>query len=108
MARSKAEVAAIVDRFVKALQKTLPVERVILFGSYVKGTPQPESDIDVAVISPAFGRNPWEDRKLLYRTIIFENLEPSIEPHPFAPADLKAPSPLLLEILRTGQTIYPA
>ncbi|NPV53820.1 MAG: nucleotidyltransferase domain-containing protein [Firmicutes bacterium] len=91
----------------KALQKTLPVERVILFGSYAKGTPQPESDIDIAVISPAFGQNPWEDRKRLYRTIIFEKLEPSIEPHPFAPVDMKTPPSLLREILRTGQTIYP-
>lgn len=43
---------------VKALKSDLPVTRVILFGSKARGEPQPDSDIDLLVLTscPVSGR----------------------------------------------------
>ncbi len=107
MAGVQADIVARVRRFVEALNERIPLERVILFGSYATGVPGPESDIDIAVVSPVFGRNPWDDRKTLYETMIAAKIDPRIEPHPFAPEDLNARSSFLArEILSKGIVIY--
>lgn len=108
MVRTEAEIAAAVNSFVNVLLKTIPVEQVIFFGSYAEGNPHSESDIDVAVVSPVFGTNPWEDRKRLYQAIIFNDLDPLIEPHPFSSLSVQSQSPLLAEVMRKGKTIYPS
>ena len=41
--------------------------KVILFGSYSKGNPNPWSDIDVAVIVPTYGDRKLEISKALWR-----------------------------------------
>ena len=41
--------------------------KVILFGSYSKGNPNPDSDIDVAVIVPTYGDRKLEISKALWR-----------------------------------------
>lgn len=51
--------------------------RVVLFGSYVRGTVRPDSDIDVLLISE-LARDPWIRAKLYVK--ILENLDPE---HPF-------------------------
>lgn len=51
--------------------------KTILFGSYVRGTTRPDSDIDVLLITE-LAKDPWTRAKLY--TKIFENLDPE---HPF-------------------------
>ncbi len=82
----------------------IPVEKMILFGSYAKGTAKPWSDIDVCVISSTFGKNPYNERvKLLNLT---GSVEAMIEPHPFNPDDLTDPwNSLASEIRAYGKTI---
>lgn len=52
-----------IRKVVKVLVETLAankidVDKIILYGSYAKGTPRDHSDIDIAVISPSFkGKN---------------------------------------------------
>ena len=41
--------------YIESLQKGIHLEKVILYGSYAQGHPHPESDLDLAVISPDFG-----------------------------------------------------
>ena len=107
MASLETEIGAHVMSFIEALEARLPVDRVIVFGSYAAGTAGTDSDIDLAVVSPAFGRNPWNDRRLLYETIIASGADPRIEPHPFAPEDLEKPMRLIVkEILSKGVTVY--
>ena len=103
MLKTDAEIAAITTKFVEAVKNTIPVEQVILFGSYAKGNPHAYSDIDLAVISPIFGENPLEDRTRLYRTIFTNKLDSLIEPHPFSPSE---PLSFLTEVVRTGKVIY--
>ncbi|OGV65471.1 MAG: hypothetical protein A3K19_10305 [Lentisphaerae bacterium RIFOXYB12_FULL_65_16] len=42
-------------------------ERIILFGSYARGTPRPESDVDLLVIMPFQGTGFWKSLEILNR-----------------------------------------
>mgnify|MGYP001607047029 CR=1 FL=1 len=56
----------ILAQFIKETINRIPVQKIILFGSYANGTPKKYSDIDIAVISPKFkGMNEIERIKLL-------------------------------------------
>jgi predicted nucleotidyltransferase len=39
-----------IDAYVRALARTFRPERVLLFGSYARGTPQEDSDVDMLVV----------------------------------------------------------
>lgn len=47
MVYKKAEIRKLVLKFVEELQRKIPVEKVILFGSYTYGRPTKTSDIDI-------------------------------------------------------------
>jgi uncharacterized protein len=49
MARSLQDVKRSVSRFNECIGKQLPVRKVLLYGSYAKGSARIDSDIDVAV-----------------------------------------------------------
>ncbi|OHB44308.1 MAG: hypothetical protein A2Y13_11620 [Planctomycetes bacterium GWC2_45_44] len=49
MARSLQEVKESVKRFGECVSRELPVRKVLLYGSYAKGSARIDSDIDVAV-----------------------------------------------------------
>ena len=101
------EVAEAVGRFVRELESRIPVDRVILFGSYAHGTAVDDSDIDIAVVSSAFGGNAWDDRRLLFDTMIAACLDSRLEPHPLSPRDYEAPSSWVqTEILDKGIVVF--
>ena len=55
MAKTKLEINRIIERYKKELKKyNINPERVILYGSYAKGSPREDSDIDLLVISKDF------------------------------------------------------
>ncbi|OGG24162.1 hypothetical protein A3A79_03145 [Candidatus Gottesmanbacteria bacterium RIFCSPLOWO2_01_FULL_43_11b] len=82
----------------------IPVKRMILFGSYARGTAKPWSDIDVCVVSPKFGKKPFSEMVRLAKLTISVNT--MIEPHPYNPKDLTDKwDPLAAEIRRYGKTI---
>jgi uncharacterized protein len=39
-----------VREYARAVSSRYPVRRVVLYGSYARGTPKPDSDIDVAIV----------------------------------------------------------
>ena len=49
MARSLQEVKESVKRFGECVSRELPVRKILLYGSYAKGSARIDSDIDVAV-----------------------------------------------------------
>lgn len=101
------EVIEAIDKFICTLLTRIPVDRVILFGSYAHGTAIDESDIDIAVVSPAFGENAWDDRRLLFDTVIAARLDSRLEPHPLSPRDYEAPSGWVqTEILDKGIVVF--
>ncbi|HEX9722304.1 MAG TPA: nucleotidyltransferase domain-containing protein [Candidatus Paceibacterota bacterium] len=82
-------------------QEHIPVERVIVYGSYAKGTPKKWSDVDVCIISPEFNR-PFEAMTLLWRKRNREEVLAGIEPVGFTSKDFEEGSSLINEIKRTG------
>jgi stress-induced morphogen len=63
----KKDVLEILRKFRKALEeRKVHVERMILFGSWAKGTQQEGSDIDVVVVSRDFqGKDQWNRIKMI-------------------------------------------
>jgi hypothetical protein len=103
------DLGKIVSEFVTLLGKSVRVEAVILFGSYVKGSPDEWSDIDIAVISPDFEGVPmWERQRIISRATA--DREASLAPIGYASSEYRQPGrhSFLREILRTGTIVYQA
>jgi len=85
------------------VREGLPVEKIILFGSYAKGNPKPFSDIDLCVVSKKFGKNGYDE--MVYLKKLTTQVDSMIEPHPYHPKDLKEKwDPLAYEIRKHGIT----
>jgi uncharacterized protein len=80
-----------------------PVKKVILYGSYAKGSAREYSDIDVAVIVEKIDGDLWESKSKLFS--LTHDIDVSIEPVLFE-ANANDPSGFLEEIQRTGEIIY--
>lgn len=87
-------------QFLAAVQQRQRVEAAYLYGSQAKGTATEWSDIDVAVVSPDFSADLFQERVALMR--LAAQIDDRIEPHPFTPQDFNANDPLVSEIRRTG------
>lgn len=84
-------------------QEGIPLDGAVLFGSRAKGTHRPDSDIDLAIISRAFGRNRFDESVLLNR-LVFQCI-PFCDAVPVGTYDYLDPhpvSPILAEIKATG------
>ena len=46
-----------IEQFGRRIGQEFGAEKVILFGSYARGTPSPDSDVDLLVIGPFAGRS---------------------------------------------------
>ncbi|MFA5866123.1 MAG: nucleotidyltransferase domain-containing protein [Phycisphaerae bacterium] len=108
MAKKRTEIIFAVKRYAAELERLgVPVDQIILYGSYRRGRAGEDSDIDLAVFSEAFG--PPKHRE--FSGVLSEakwNTEPMIEAIGFHPLKLQTSSRIsfLGEILRTGKIIY--
>jgi predicted nucleotidyltransferase len=100
MAEIPAAIAQSVERFLEAVRRVRRVEAAYLYGSQVLGGARDWSDIDVAVISPDFQGDLFQERVMLMR--LAAEVDDRIEPSPFTPEDFSPTSPLAAEIRRTG------
>ena len=93
-----------VKKYIKELERNnIPVLEAFVFGSYAKGNPKEESDIDIALVSTAFTGDRFEDRR---KIIPFRRkIDSRIEPIPFRPEDFKAGGNFVDEIKKTGKAI---
>lgn len=96
----------VLERYIALLKEQIPVEQVILYGSYARGTPRDWSDIDLVVVSPAFNGGTKEDYLLLSRAA--RKITPQIEAIPFRPKDLEnyEQGDFIDEVLSTGKIVY--
>lgn len=62
-------------------------KKIIVFGSQVTGKAKPWSDIDICVVSDAFGEDRFSDRLKLMHIQNDKTLD--IEPHPMSPEELQ-------------------
>ncbi|MFQ6082621.1 MAG: nucleotidyltransferase domain-containing protein [Candidatus Aminicenantia bacterium] len=107
MVKKSNKVIKIINKYIRIISKDISVERVILFGSYVRGDYDRESDIDLAVISPDFSKKDYlENIQYLYR--IGSDMEEIIEALPYTSEEYENADPrsFLGEIKRTGKIVY--
>ena len=100
MVKSDHELEKIVRVFLDEIQKRYHVDSAYLFGSYAKGTQNLWSDIDLAVVSPDFSEDLFEERMIL--TLLAAEIDERIEPKPFHPDSFKPIDPLVYEIQKHG------
>lgn len=77
--------------------------QIYLFGSYVKGTNNEESDIDIAII---FSNYPNLLDIQLELMKLRRKIDSRIEPHPIRKEDFTQSNPLTFEILSYGKQLY--
>ncbi len=88
----------------KLLASNIPVTKLIIFGSYAKGTAKPYSDLDLCVVSPIFGKDRHNERLQLNKISL--QIDSLIEPHPYSPETLIEKYDSLAEQIRlTGKTV---
>ena len=81
-----------------------PVQRVIIFGSYARGGARPDSDIDICIISPKFGKDSVREMQFLSRQS--RKIDTRIEPIPVSPKEYReTATPLIWEIKKYGREI---
>jgi predicted nucleotidyltransferase len=97
------EIKNIILQFVNVLTtKGIHVEKAILYGSHTSGNIYSGSDLDIAIVSPDFGKDRYEERKMLLQ--IAWRVDPRIEPIPIASESYKNDTwiPLIYEIRQKG------
>lgn len=57
-----------IRQFLSRIVDQFQPEKVILFGSYARGNPTPDSDVDVLVVLPFEGRNPEKATQIWIET----------------------------------------
>jgi uncharacterized protein len=101
MAQVPESIKQIVEAYIKKLRKEIPLEKVILFGSYAKGNYHNDSDIDLAIFSDYFNGMRRVDgiNYLLLRAMEYDI---DLEPLPFTKADYFEKSGFAREVLKEG------
>ena len=93
-----------VKRYADAVKMEFSPAAIVLYGSYAKGNPHSESDIDVAVIFNGFSGDWLEASSKLWR--LRHNISFDIEPVLLDSTEDK--SGFVANIYKTGQVIYQA
>ena len=94
-------VQKIIEEYISELGKQIPIQKVILFGSYAKGTTHKYSDIDIAIFSDYFKDMSRVDG-IHYLLLSAMDYDMDIEPQPFTMDEYYEPAGLVEEILKTG------
>jgi len=100
----KATVRELAHKYAEEVKKVLNPEKIILFGSYVNGTPWEHSDIDIAIVM-----NGYKGKKLATTSMLYALTEPvsfDIEPHLLD--ETRDRSGFLEHVKKTGEVIYEA
>lgn len=97
----------LVERVVRRLIRAFAPERIVLFGSYAKGTADGRSDVDLLVITRFQGNPLFHQRRARQ---LAADCFPRVDVVFAAPEDVaeagSAKSPFLLSILGKGITVY--
>ena len=94
----KAEVITKLKRYKKLLSQHISFDKMILFGSYARGSQREDSDVDVAIIVDEMQGDYFSTRPLLWR--IRREVDDRIEPILFETKHDE--SGFLEEVMRNG------
>ncbi len=95
------EIQQIIKDYVKKISSQIPVKKAILFGSFVKGTFDDGSDIDLAIFSDYFKDM---DRIEGFRFLFLQAMDYDVDLQPqyFTNEELEHPIGIVKEIIGTG------
>ncbi len=92
------EITANAKKYADLVKEEMNVEAIYLFGSFVNGNHDQDSDIDIAIVTDDFSGDIIEDTLNLMR--IRRKVDTRIEPHP-----LRKDNPFVKEVIATGRRI---
>ena len=108
MVKEQGRIRRIINEIVARLErKNIKVDKIILYGSYAKGNPRADSDIDVAVISSSFNnKNILRRQELLGEVMV--GLNEPVEAIGYGSKEFSKRSPFsfLFEIASSGKVVY--
>ncbi len=106
MALSKDRLEEIITGFASRLSSEIPVEEIILFGSYAHGNPKEHSDIDLAIISDWF-QDKTRIENMQYLSRVAASYNTLIEAVPFTVEEYREldKRTFLAGIVKTGRKI---
>jgi predicted nucleotidyltransferase len=94
-------------QYANDVRSVMPVDKVMLFGSFAKGTATPQSDVDICFFLDSYGDKTGMDilQDLLGLTKGYGKKGIFFEPLVFETSELDNDNPFVKEILRTGREI---
>ncbi|MDP1689265.1 MAG: nucleotidyltransferase domain-containing protein [bacterium] len=98
----KKEIKNTLSKYRERLENSgIPVEHMILFGSYARGKAKKDSDIDICIVSPKLGKD--EMAEIGQLNFLHWKLDNRIEAHPVSSKDYKTiATPFISEIQKYG------
>ena len=99
----KTEALNIAQKYAETVKSNFDFKKIILFGSYMKGNPHRDSDIDIAVIFSDYDNRLDRQVELMKLT---RKIDSRIEPHPFREKEFEISNPFVNEIMTHGKEIY--
>lgn len=108
MAKRRTKTEIKIERFLTLLKNNCNIEKVILFGSFVRGRQKRWSDIDLAIISDDFRKMNFHQRLVFLGMLAWRAKATEIEALGYTLDEYKNATMLdfLGEIKRTGKIIY--
>jgi len=97
------DAVSIVQKYAELLRCYFDFQKIILFGSYAKGNPRKDSDIDIAIVFSDYGNRLHRQVELMKLT---RQVDTRIEPHPFRENEFVTSNPFVHEIIRSGMEIF--
>ena len=98
-------VTQLCKQYADNVRRHMPVGKVVLFGSYAKGTANEHSDVDICFFLDSFqGRRRLDILKDLF--VLMRGYDDAdFEPTVFETSDMENDNPFVKEVLRTGREI---
>ena len=100
----KEKVREIAQKYSEEVRKIFNPTKIILFGSYVNGTPHEWSDIDIAVLVSDVKDEDWYESRILLHRIRRDDLYVDVEPHLLD--ETYDPSGFVEHVIKTGEVVY--
>jgi predicted nucleotidyltransferase len=88
------------------VRRAMPVDKAVLFGSYAKGTADPQSDIDICFFLDSYGGRERKEILMDLLMLMRGYKRVPFEPIVFETSEIENDNPFVKEILRTGKEIF--
>ena len=98
----KTEALTIAQKYAETVKGIYNFQKLILFGSYIKGNAHKDSDIDIAIVFSDYDSRIDRQVELMKLT---RKVDSRIEPHPFREKEFEISNPFVNEIITYGVEI---